>query len=787
MIVKRGGKFRVVSEHGGKNLGESKTKEGAVKRLRQVEYFKHHSKAIVDPDLLKQATLSGSSRGMVSYVPVVFRSNAKKVDQEAEKLDFPSTGKKMDLRDVKQPEFPSTPYPGEPLASTFGNLRPSPPAKDGAVLAIQPSSGHYEAGSYRGEHGPDTQYKGSDYVPESVKKKLRARKSITIAGRKVVLVKGEGGGNAYLRDSYPIDKGAEPFGRVDPEKESEKRRAERLHGKMKDKLDAYERAKREDERAAPYARDARQIAMDPDEHYLGRSIKIKLKKANKSIANLVLQYTQNQPLGYPFKPLVAYLVKEDDVKDPEKDGVKTTTFKKKHLGLSKAARSIFDQAQRQRTLPTVMTAGQEEAKKEAERQQKESDKSAVFGTKNWMIDPKKREAVKKLNPSMKSKKPSDSGPIPQKLLIGPWRSKNLDKEIDEQMAMPRKVVHDEEKKTAWKRSGYDTPPKQRGLMTNIPVGKDTKKSEMPETTVAPPKKRTISPAGTIVQMIKEKMAESDKKTQENTESKKSVIGPFRRPEGKRDSGYGAELRKRAEEFRKKEEEGKLRAKKETVKAVDPNPIKGGIGDHLQYDDVDEKELEVGTKIEQEHVGRNKQMSPEEKAAAGADIALDHLQEDEKYYTHLVEMERKAKAEKKQDTQKKKLLKEGTEKSVVKERKLQGVVGNAERMVKIREETNASPREMRVATGQLRAYSRKLAAEKKKNAAAIVKGGFKDKWIKEQESKGKDPLKTPEEEAAKKHPKDYAKREEIKDLHYKNKPEYKDKSDHESWGDYFKRM
>ncbi len=42
MIVHSKGGYRVVSEHGGKNLGGPyKTREQAVKRLQQVEYFKH--------------------------------------------------------------------------------------------------------------------------------------------------------------------------------------------------------------------------------------------------------------------------------------------------------------------------------------------------------------------------------------------------------------------------------------------------------------------------------------------------------------------------------------------------------------------------------------------------------------------------------------------------------------------------------------------------------------------------------------------------------------------------
>lgn len=42
MIVKSGGTYRVVSEHGGKNLGGGyTTRAAAAKRLGQVEYFKH--------------------------------------------------------------------------------------------------------------------------------------------------------------------------------------------------------------------------------------------------------------------------------------------------------------------------------------------------------------------------------------------------------------------------------------------------------------------------------------------------------------------------------------------------------------------------------------------------------------------------------------------------------------------------------------------------------------------------------------------------------------------------
>lgn len=41
MIRKIAGKFRLVSKRTGRNLGTYKTKAGAIKRERQVQYFKH--------------------------------------------------------------------------------------------------------------------------------------------------------------------------------------------------------------------------------------------------------------------------------------------------------------------------------------------------------------------------------------------------------------------------------------------------------------------------------------------------------------------------------------------------------------------------------------------------------------------------------------------------------------------------------------------------------------------------------------------------------------------------
>ncbi len=42
MIKKVGSKYEVVSEKSGKVLAKPTTKQKALKRLRQIEYFKHH-------------------------------------------------------------------------------------------------------------------------------------------------------------------------------------------------------------------------------------------------------------------------------------------------------------------------------------------------------------------------------------------------------------------------------------------------------------------------------------------------------------------------------------------------------------------------------------------------------------------------------------------------------------------------------------------------------------------------------------------------------------------------
>jgi hypothetical protein len=56
-------------------------------------------------------------------------------------------------------------------------------------------------------------------------------------------------------------------------------------------------------------------------------------------------------------------------------------------------------------------------------------------------------------------------------------------------------------------------------------------------------------------------------------------------------------------------------------------LKGGEGDKLSEKDVCPKQLAIGIEVELEHTG---------KRAIAKEIALDHLAEDKKYYTKLIE-------------------------------------------------------------------------------------------------------------------------------------------------------
>jgi len=513
-IVRRGSKFRVVSEKG-KNLGESGSKEGAVKRLKQVEWFKHHSKCIVDPDLVK------GNAGMQQYVPVIFQVQ-KPQDKEGQKLDFPSSTKQMELRDVKQPEFPSTPFTGEAYSQSFHNPRPSNDKKDGTHSTIHggPPGLPYNPVSFKGDPlGPDTQFKGSDYVPDDFKKKARAnastrdRKSIMIAGKKVVIMKGsEGSDNTNFQD-YPLDRGKDSR-EFDPNEERQKRTDWINEQKTKEKVKAYEDAKRNYSPGnGPYglaqgpaaylgrAKNSKPIGeytkeypgakvtfnqpIDPTKkpkkvfvHLTEQGQEVKAKRVDKSkgIMKLILQYTQNQPLAAGFKPLLAHLVKVDDK----------------------------DEEEAEKAMPT--------------------------------------------------------GEIAEKISA-----------------------------------------------TSTPKGPSSKS----------------------------RLRLMERAAKEKTENSSDDVSPH--PDFGKYGGYKGDTSKLGKGNR-------------------PNPIEGGIGDKLQYKDVDQNELGEGIKVEQEHVGKDPDKDEDEKRVAAADIAMDHLEEDDKYYSHLAEMERTAKEEDKNETKKKKLLK-----------------------------------------------------------------------------------------------------------------------------------
>ena len=69
--------------------------------------------------------------------------------------------------------------------------------------------------------------------------------------------------------------------------------------------------------------------------------------------------------------------------------------------------------------------------------------------------------------------------------------------------------------------------------------------------------------------------------------------------------------------------------KKKIKKTDK--IKGGLADNSEAKDFDEDQLKMGIKIEMEHTNDPK---------IAKEIAMDHLKEHPKYYTHLNEMERK---------------------------------------------------------------------------------------------------------------------------------------------------
>ena len=63
-------------------------------------------------------------------------------------------------------------------------------------------------------------------------------------------------------------------------------------------------------------------------------------------------------------------------------------------------------------------------------------------------------------------------------------------------------------------------------------------------------------------------------------------------------------------------------------------IPGGLADDLSDEMFDQKQIQMGIKVEMEHVG-DSDMSEEQKIEMAKEIAKDHLVEDSKYYDKLL--------------------------------------------------------------------------------------------------------------------------------------------------------
>jgi hypothetical protein len=81
-IVEEDGKYTVYSEDGDKKLSKPGTKEEAVKRLRQVEYFKKHKKANTVPNLLAMANDSEYASAESSVTASLPKTAAEQIKNE---------------------------------------------------------------------------------------------------------------------------------------------------------------------------------------------------------------------------------------------------------------------------------------------------------------------------------------------------------------------------------------------------------------------------------------------------------------------------------------------------------------------------------------------------------------------------------------------------------------------------------------------------------------------------------------------------------------------------------
>ena len=124
--------------------------------------------------------------------------------------------------------------------------------------------------------------------------------------------------------------------------------------------------------------------------------------------------------------------------------------------------------------------------------------------------------------------------------------------------------------------------------------------------------------------------DDDKGRAPTEEDEKAILSFIKRSPGLKDEDYHAFLESRGVNPHKGEAVAYAALRAE-LKGGAGDKMKGGLADKKKPSDFDPKQIQMGTKVEFEHVN--------DKAKA-REIAMDHLVEHPQYYTHLKKMEEK---------------------------------------------------------------------------------------------------------------------------------------------------
>lgn len=634
-IVRRGNKFRVISGKG-KNLGDSDTKSGAVKRLREVEYFKHN-KCIVDPELVKQQ----------KYQPVVFQGKDKALGDKPEK-DFPSTPMAYDLKDTAQPEFPSAPFSGQPYAQSFSNpsagqgndpdiqkkgsdFNNSYSTVIGDFASVQPADGGQEKNSTgRGRTliQPASELK-EGHVKQPIKRARSIRensmsptgftgqtsdlsRSLRLKGTNLVF-------KQQLNDfNYPVDKGFD--NKIDSDEELQKRKAVFHAEKIKQKQEEYNEHREK-------------IANEKKfDSYLGRS------KSSKPVGEYTKEYsgakvTFDQPIDPTKKPkkVFTHLTPE---------GHKLHLQRQKKKDGSESLNLSVMYTQNQPLDPSLKPTMEVKDKKKTK-------KSLLYTAALASGDPQSIKDAKHIDYSRKlmGKDPAESKEeqgleVPKNELKSPNPS-----------STPEIAASEDQQET------------EKSLAATSPVEVDLK-HEIEKLDVEILRSAIIAELDAVnfyEQMASKTASERIREVLSDViKEEKTHVGEFQSLLLEFDKVQKKELKEGEKEVGKSFSSQRVSPHFDPTKTR-PNPIKGGIGDKLKPTDVDSSQLIAGINVEKEHVGKDDNKTEEEKKEISQDIALDHLKEDKNYYTKLNEMERHSKASKKEESKSKKLIRMGKNK------------------------------------------------------------------------------------------------------------------------------